>query len=298
MKEKSEPLGLPIHMPSSCLYVCMSIWGETFQGVVLYMNWLFMTFVLKAENRNGYVINLRGGRFSLVTFWKWVLISYSSRFVFDRFRVFWTWESIINWKFYHNLAWQCKRILTSCVVLTFFTIFVFKMLYLHNDEKSSWLQLLFLMISCGISRLLKMGMCGVGRGGLKIRVGRWGGEGRDTATSIEGLHKAIRTYTCTIYPTPWFPFCMARYTEKQQKMLELLIYFIEGIKISTECVCVLIFLSLSCNLVLWHEVNKKVMGHLVMFSNTMPCKEETNMVVASMMTCKIGLIWRHMKTLI
>ena len=26
-------------------------------------------------------------------------------------------------------------------------------------------------------------------------------------------------------------------------------------------------------------------------------QKETNMVVASRMTCKIGLIWRHMKTL-
>ena len=31
--------------------------------------------------------------------------------------------------------------------------------------------------------------------------------------------------------------------------------------------------------------------------NTAPCKEETNMAVASMMICKIGVIWRHMKTL-
>ena len=31
------------------------------------------------------------------------------------------------------------------------------------------------------------------------------------------------------------------------------------------------------------------MGHFVVFSNTVPCKEETNMAVASMMTCKIDL---------
>ena len=40
-------------------------------------------------------------------------------------------------------------------------------------------------------------------------------------------------------------FCMAQYREK--KMFEVLIYFVEGIKISTKCV--LTFLSLSCNLV-------------------------------------------------
>ena len=36
---------------------------------------------------------------------------------------------------------------------------------------------------------------------------------------------------------------------------------------------------------------------MLCFSNTVPCKQETNMAVTSMMTCKIYLIWRHMKTL-
>ena len=39
------------------------------------------------------------------------------------------------------------------------------------------------------------------------------------------------------------------------------------------------------------------MGHFVVFSNTVSRKEETNMAVASIMTLKIGLIIRHMKTL-
>ena len=39
------------------------------------------------------------------------------------------------------------------------------------------------------------------------------------------------------------------------------------------------------------------MGHFVVFSNTAPCKEETNMAVGSVMTCKIDMIWCHMKTL-
>ena len=38
------------------------------------------------------------------------------------------------------------------------------------------------------------------------------------------------------------------------------------------------------------------MEHFVVFSNTVPYEEETNMAVAIMMTCKISLIWRHMKT--
>ena len=49
----------------------------------------------------------------------------------------------------------------------------------------------------------------------------------------------------------------------------------------------LIFLSLGYNLVLWYELKKKIMGHFVVFSNTAPCKEETNLAVASM-ACKMA----------
>ena len=59
--------------------------------------------------------------------------------------------------------------------------------------------------------------------------------------------------------------------------------------------CVLIYLSLGCNLVMCYELNKTVMVHFVAFPYTFTCKQETNMAVASMMTCKICLIWRHMK---
>ena len=45
------------------------------------------------------------------------------------------------------------------------------------------------------------------------------------------------------------------------------------------------------------EGDSKVLGHFDVFSNTGLWKQETNMAVTSMMTCKIGLIWRHMKTL-
>ena len=46
------------------------------------------------------------------------------------------------------------------------------------------------------------------------------------------------------------------YIEKNnKKWRELSIYFIEEIKIDDECV--LMFLSLSCNLVLWYELNNK-----------------------------------------
>ena len=70
----------------------------------------------------------------------------------------------------------------------------------------------------------------------------------------------------------WFPFCSAQYREKQQKGLELLNYFMEGIK--TNRVCVLIFLLLSCNLVLWYELNKKYWNILLCFPIWCPTKRK------------------------
>ena len=63
----------------------------------------------------------------------------------------------------------------------------------------------------------------------------------------------IRVQFCDITS---FPFCTSRYGEKQDKTLELLIYFIEGVEMLTEGV--LIFFSLSCNLVIWYELNIRV----------------------------------------
>ena len=40
------------------------------------------------------------------------------------------------------------------------------------------------------------------------------------------------------------------------KTLELSINFMKGFEISTECVCVLMFLSLGCNLVMCYELQK------------------------------------------
>ena len=60
--------------------------------------------------------------------------------------------------------------------------------------------------------------------------------------------------------------------------------------------CTIILVTL-CNfgIVAWTQL--KVSGHFLKFSYTVACEEETNMVVKSWMTCKIGLIWCHRKTL-
>ena len=47
-------------------------------------------------------------------------------------------------------------------------------------------------------------------------------ESTNRGSARRGTH--LYTRFC---PAAWFPFCMVRYREKQQKMLELLIYFTE-----------------------------------------------------------------------
>ena len=70
----------------------------------------------------------------------------------------------------------------------------------------------------------------------------------------EGLHDAIRTYARTILHRCLVSFDMARYREKQQKTLELLIYFAERFKNIAPNVCVLL---LCYNVVLCYDLNKK-----------------------------------------
>ena len=89
---------------------------------------------------------------------------------------------------------------------------------------------------------------------------------------------------------------MARYREKQQKTLELLIYFTERFKISTECVCLYSCLSV----VIWYWS----MNYIIKSKRTMCCVFLYRAMLRgnqhgghSMMTRKIDLIWRHMKTL-
>ena len=59
----------------------------------------------------------------------------------------------------------------------------------------------------------------------------------NTLQSIEGLHDAVRTYACMIFQNVLVSFRTALYGEKQQKTLELSIYFMEGFEISSKCVC-------------------------------------------------------------
>ena len=53
-------------------------------------------------------------------------------------------------------------------------------------------------------------------------------------TPIEDLHDAVRTYARKILQQLLVSFCIAQYGEKQQKLLEFSIYFMERFKISPE----------------------------------------------------------------
>ena len=60
-------------------------------------------------------------------------------------------------------------------------------------------------------------------------------------------------------------------------------------------VCIIILVTqLNFGIMVWIQL--KLSGHFLVFSYTAPCEEDTNMAVKNAMTCKIGLIWRHMKT--
>ena len=94
-------------------------------------------------------------------------------------------------------------------------------------------------------------------------------------------------------PFPNFPLW---YGEKQLKALTL-VYFIEPRILNFNRVCVLMLLSLGCNLVMWYELNKQLWNILLFFPNTILRRLENNKAVMGMMTCRICLIWRHTKTL-
>ena len=113
---------------------------------------------------------------------------------------------------------------------------------------------------------------------------------------MEGLHYVVSTYTHTIwqhllvfflYSTAW------RKTTKNALTFDLL----HGRIWNINWVCVLIFLSLSCNLVLWYELNKKLRNILLCFPIPSRAKKKPMWRSRVMMSCKICLIWSHIKTL-
>ena len=60
----------------------------------------------------------------------------------------------------------------------------------------------------------------------------------------------------------WFLFVQLSMEENNKQLLKLLINFMEGLDIFMECV--LIFLSLSCNLIMWYELDKKE-GNILLY---------------------------------
>ena len=64
-----------------------------------------------------------------------------------------------------------------------------------------------------------------------------GNSQQDRPSTIMSLHDAVCTYAHTTLLHLLVSFSIAWCGEKQQNLLELLIYFMEGFKISTVCVC-------------------------------------------------------------
>ena len=68
--------------------------------------------------------------------------------------------------------------------------------------------------------------------------------------NIEGLHDAVGTLHVHDVAHLLVCFCTERCGEKQPKLLELLIYFLEGFEISSGCVC-------------WHSCHSVAIGNVI-----------------------------------
>ena len=96
-------------------------------------------------------------------------------------------------------------------------------------------------------------------------------------------------------------FCSARgflfvlrSIEKKTTKHAFIFEFLQNRNYNFTRVCVLLFLLLYVILFRYCGMNSiRSFGAFCCFSYTTACEEETNMAVESVMTCKIGLIWRH-----
>ena len=112
---------------------------------------------------------------------------------------------------------------------------------------------------------------------------------------IESLHDAVRTYTHTILSRSLVSFLYGAVCRKSRKSAYFDLLYSKIWNFNR--VCVLIFLSLGRNLVLWYELDKKIIETFCCIFLYPAMPRGNNMVATSMMTCKTGLIWRNAKTL-
>ena len=116
--------------------------------------------------------------------------------------------------------------------------------------------------------------------------------------AIEGLHDAVCTYARTILSKSLGFLLHSAVWRKQQKTLELSIFFMEKFEISSRCVCWYSGHSVGIlTMVMWYELNKKKWNNLLLFPILSHVNRKPTWRSPSVMTCKICLIWHHMKTL-
>ena len=110
------------------------------------------------------------------------------------------------------------------------------------------------------------------------------------------LHDAVRTYTRMIFTTPLGFLFVRRSIEKSNKRKVWTFDLLLGRNqnFNRVCVCWYSCHSVVIAIVVWAK--QKFWDIFVVFSNKIPCRKETKLAVASIMTCKIGLIWRYMKS--
>ena len=113
--------------------------------------------------------------------------------------------------------------------------------------------------------------------------------------TIEGLHYAVHSHTRMILPCSLVSFFYSAVWKKTTKQVTILDLLYNRISNFTQ-LCVLTFLSFGCSLILWYNLHKSSWIFCCV-SHTKLWGGKPNMAVASAMTCEIGLIWSHVKTL-
>ena len=115
---------------------------------------------------------------------------------------------------------------------------------------------------------------------------------------IEGLHDAVRSHACMIFPRSWAPLLgflfLQRVMEKNQKQIKCCLLFwihhIIELQISHKRVCVC---SYSCHsVVIWYYDIIEILSSWTFccVSHIKLWEVETNLAVTSAMTCQIGYI--------
>ena len=150
-------------------------------------------------------------------------------------------------QFWSGDKWQAKR---------GWNLDIFYLQYTENQQSCLYMKFLSLNVTCSIYNKCMLYKTGASITSAQAYAVRARLRQVQFTVNIEGLHDAVRTYERTTFQNLLVSFCTAWYEEKQQKNARTF-DLLHGRIWNFIRVCVLIFLSLGSNLVIWYELNKK-----------------------------------------